>query len=387
MRLLSIIKKSYKEQIRSFWILILTISMAPFFVFVYYLIMESSKPHYEILIVNEDAGKDYKLMGNFNLGDYLIESFKQLQSDTFEIPLSAELIDSKEKGIELLKNKKADALIYISPMFTEQISKAKTDSQKIDIEFIGDLTNINYMIAAVWAGEILSTYIEEATGIRQPIKLTESGIGNSATTNDFIMAVPGLLVLSLIMLMFTATIAIVKEIENKTMMRLKLSKLTTFEFLTGISIIQVFVGIAAILLTLFVALALGFESKGSIILFLLISILCSISIVAFSLILAALTKTVNEVLVIGNFPLFIFMFFSGAMYPIHAKTLFTIGHYDFTIIGLLSPNHAITAINKVLILDSNFMGIWPELISLIILTIVYFALGVWLFNRRHMKAF
>ena len=40
MKLLSVIMKSLKEQIRSFWLLVLTILTAPFFVIVYYLITQ-----------------------------------------------------------------------------------------------------------------------------------------------------------------------------------------------------------------------------------------------------------------------------------------------------------------------------------------------------------
>ena len=56
MKLISIIKKSLKEQIRSYWVLLLTLSMGPFFIFVYYLIIETWNPAYRILVVNNDEG-------------------------------------------------------------------------------------------------------------------------------------------------------------------------------------------------------------------------------------------------------------------------------------------------------------------------------------------
>ncbi|NQU28609.1 MAG: hypothetical protein HQ528_10000, partial [Candidatus Marinimicrobia bacterium] len=59
MKLLSVIKKSFREQIRSVWVLVLTVTMAPFFVFVYYLINESWQPSYELLLVNLDVGTEY----------------------------------------------------------------------------------------------------------------------------------------------------------------------------------------------------------------------------------------------------------------------------------------------------------------------------------------
>ncbi len=56
MKTINIILKSLKEQIRSYWILLLSLSMGPFFIFVYFLIMESSKPQYTVLVANNDKG-------------------------------------------------------------------------------------------------------------------------------------------------------------------------------------------------------------------------------------------------------------------------------------------------------------------------------------------
>jgi len=169
------------------------------------------------------------------------------------------------------------------------------------------------------------------------------------------------------------------------MIRLKLSPLTAFEFLAGISVVQIIVGLISIGLTLLVAVWLGFNYTHSFLLLLLIAVLTSISIIAFSMILAAATKTVNEVLVVGNFPLFLFMFFTGAAFPLKSAALFSIAGYPVNLQGLMSPTHAIKALNKVLIMNLGLQEILGELIVLIILTVVYFVIGLWLFQRRHMR--
>ena len=122
---------------------------------------------------------------------------------------------------------------------------------------------------------------------------------------------------------------------------------------------------------------LGFDFRGSFASLLLIATLTSISIIAFSLILAALTKTVSEVLIVGNFPLFLFMFFTGAAFPLEAKELFTIAGYSVSFPGLMSPSHAIIALRKILILDMELKDVVPEIIAVILLTIIYFLIGFW----------
>jgi ABC-2 type transport system permease protein len=253
------------------------------------------------------------------------------------------------------------------------------------VEFIGDLTHIEYMISAVWANGVFQEYAALVRENAAIVHVSETSLGLSGSVSDFELMVPGLLILALIMLMFTGSIAIVAEVENKTILRLKLSRLRTAEYLAGVSTVQVLVGLVSIFLTLGVAVLMGFnytESMGS---FLFLAILTSISIFAFSLILAAFTKTVTEVLIIGNFPLFLFMFFTGAAFPLDGKALFHIAGYPVSAQGLMSPTHAISAMKKVMILESSLVDVIPEIIALVLLTVLYFGLGVWAFYRRHMR--
>jgi len=386
MKILNVISKSLKEQLRSFWVLLLSLSMGPFFIFVYFLITTTTKSDYTLLIANNDKGvlTDSR---QINHGNDLIEYFKNLKRGNLAIPFNVNVVVDKTTGIEKVKNKKADALIIIDNSFSQAIDKRRlNDSTAMPkVEFIGDLTNTNYLISAVWANEILSEYTLKATHNKRTVEVKETALGTSANVNDFDALVPGILIVSLIMLMFTASIAFVSEIENKTIMRLKLSKLTAFEFLGGISIVQLLVGVVSVLLTLFTAMSLGFHYAGSIASLIFIASLTSLSIIAFSLIIAALTKSANEVLVVGNFPMFLFMFFTGAAFPMKSDALFTIAGYPISIQGLLSPTHAISALNKTLIMDMEISNVVPEIISIIILTLVYFAIGGIIFKQRHLK--
>ncbi len=402
MKILSIITKSLKEQIRSYWVLLLSLSMGPFFIFVYFLIMETSKPQYTVLIANNDSG----IMTNgrkINHGDDLTAYFKNLKkTDKIAIPFTVSVITDKIIGIESIKNKKADALIIIPDSFSQDIEKRKlNDSQTTQdesavtlnvtpavtptVEFIGDLTNTEYLISAVWANEILNEYALQETNNKRVVEVKETELGSSATMSDFDLIVPGILIVSLIMLMFTASIAFVSEVENKTIMRLKLSKLTVFEFMGGISIVQLMVGVASVLLTLLTAILLGFNYAGSLAILIIIASLTSLSIIAFSLIIAGITKSAGEVLVVGNFPMFLFMFFTGAAFPLKSEALFTIAGYPINIQGLMSPTHAISALNKTLIMNIDISSIIPEIISLIVLTILYFLIGGIIFKQRHLK--
>jgi ABC-2 type transport system permease protein len=384
MKLLALLRKSFTEQVRQFWILLLTISMAPFFVGVFYLIYSSSSLHLKVSVVDLDPS----FIGNreSNYADQLVKYLESVTNDT--LPVTFTSVVGKEAGIEQIRNKQANALIILPSGFSDSVKMKQSGYPvRVPFEITGNLTETNYMIAAVMGITYVSNYITQVTGTQEPYRFIETPVGQSARLNDFTLAIPGLLVLATIMLMFSGAIAFVAEPEKKTMLRLKLSRLRPATFLAGITIIQTGVGLASILLTLGTAYLFDFNFSGSFWLFLLVCVLTCLSVIGFSLILAGLTKSVNEVLVVGNFPLFLFMFFSGTIFPIQGATLLLIGDYPLTIPGLMSTYHATDALKQILIYQADFPGIWPQLLSLCALTILYFVVGYWIYRRRHMVIF
>ncbi len=71
--------------------------------------------------------------------------------------------------------------------------------------------------------------------------------------------------------------------------------------------------------------------------------------------------------------------------PVNPRELFSIAGYPVTFQGLMSSTHAVNAMNKIMIMDMGLMDILPEISALLVLTAIYFAVGGWLFWRRHMK--
>ncbi|HEX3049530.1 MAG TPA: hypothetical protein VHP83_02665, partial [Aggregatilineaceae bacterium] len=56
MRLMSVLRKTIREQLRDFWTLLLTLSLGPFFVLFYWVIFGGGSTSYDLLIINHDAG-------------------------------------------------------------------------------------------------------------------------------------------------------------------------------------------------------------------------------------------------------------------------------------------------------------------------------------------
>ena len=378
----SIFIKSISEQIRNFWILILTVSMAPFFVFVYFLINEASQPHYRALIVNLDQGFERK-EGLINVGSSVLPNFQSYLASQENIPLSIHSAATREIAAKKIETRKADVLLVIPANFSQSILAEIPSAPEIEI--VGNISSTGYLISAVWLSELLNDFMAQQTGQERLFTIKETALGLSGQVDEFELWIPGMLILSIIMLMFSATIAIIVEVDQGTILRLKLSGMEAWQFLIGVGSSQVLVGLIAIFLTLAAATSLGFELRGSILSFLLITVLTSISMVAFSLILAAVTRSVTDVLVVGNFPLFLFMFFSGAAFPISPKAWFYLGDYGVSWQSLMSPAPAISALQKISIMGVGLDDIQGELLALTLMTAIYFAIGLWGFQRRHLS--
>ena len=162
--------------------------------------------------------------------------------------------------------------------------------------------------------------------------------------------------------------------------------MTALDLLAGISLSMILLCVITVLLTFFVAVALGFQSLGSIWAAILIGAITAVAIVGVGLIVAAFSNSVSQAFIIANFPLILFMFFSGAVYPLPRIRFFEFAGQVVSIYDVIPSTHAVIALNKILTLGVDLGGVLYELVSLVLLSILYFAIGVWIFHRRHMRA-
>ena len=387
MRWYYVFVKGIREQVRDYWILLMILVMAPLFIFLYFLMEESEHPTYEIVVVNQDTGYSYAGF-QLNLGDSLVTYASLYAHEQESSMLQIRRSESRESAMEILKSKKADVGIVLPVGLTKTILNSPVEGlQPVSLELIGDITNFEYIVGAVWIEELVNEFVLEASGIHMPVTWKETTLGYSGQRTTFELYVPGLLILSIIMIIFSASAAIVREPETRTLERLNISRLSALEFLGGISMVQLIIAMISLALALLTAVALGYTViPGTIGFILLISFLTALSMIAFSLIVAAMCRSIKEVAIIGTFPLFLLMFFTGAAFPISGGKLFEIGNYTVRMNDILSPKFSVQALNKVLVRGQEISDTVPDMIALLILTLIYLVLGTWAFRRRHMRA-
>lgn len=207
----------------------------------------------------------------------------------------------------------------------------------------------------------------------------------SALPEEIHYYIPAMLALALMMLLFTAAGALIREKDRGTLVRLRVSGMRPGEWLGAVAVVQVGLGLAAVGLTWLAAVAIGAPTGGRLLPFVLLTVVSSLSVCAVGVLVAAWLRTSFDLWTVGCFPFFVLMFFSGGMFPLPSLGLFRLGGRLVELNGLLPTTHTITGFVQVLYEGAGTGDILFELTAILFLTLVYGALGVWLFQRRHLS--
>jgi ABC-2 type transport system permease protein len=386
MRFRAYLQKTFKENMREWKITILALIFGPFFVYMMYAYFGTTNPSYTLLVMNQDQPVTFS-GGRLNAGDNLLAEWKKAKYPDGKMVFKVKEITDLEDAKKELKNRDADLLLVIPPDFSTrlQATLAKKTTDVPGLINFGDHGNTRFMVATSFADYISFSFISVLTKVELPLNIDFQPMARERSLNEFDLYVPALLVLAIIMVLFTAAASIIKEVDKGTMARLMLSKLTTLEFIGAISINQVLIGLAALGLTFLAALHVGYRPAGSVLLFMFVGALSSLSVIAISLLVAAVMKTIFELLTVGVFPFFILMFFSDCLFPLPRIGLFHLAGHTFYANDLLPTALTVKAFNKILNFNAGFNDLIFELSGILILTLVYFLLGTWFFRHRHMR--
>jgi ABC-2 type transport system permease protein len=388
MRAWIVFRKTLREISRDKWMLGLTLAFAPFFVFLYWVWFQGGSTVYPIAVINQDQGVTLPDGSTYNAGAEASAAIRAVTYADGRPLLKVVPVADQAAAEPLLRDRKATAFIQIPVDFSQTIRAMQAGDRSVttNITFGGDLSNTYYMIGANMALTTLEAYVQQATGQKPLVNYVEEPMGASATRSEFETYVPGTLIFAIILLIFLAAMTVAREIETGALRRLQLTPMSSFDLLGGISAALLLVGAVSSILSFLVALALGFHSQGPVWIAILISIITSLSVIGLGLVVASLTRSVSQAFVVANFPLALMMFFSGVIFPMPPVILFNIAGRAISAYDILPPTHAVVALNKILTLGAGLGDVAYELSALVVLSILYFVVGVWLFRKLHLRS-
>ncbi len=378
MKTVSCFIKTFKENLRDWKILILAIVFAPFFVYLMYMYMADHRSSlYNVDVINnDDAGSS---------SADLIAVWEKMKSSEGNPLLGIRMITDSTIAKKMIKNRETDLVVTIPGDFSESLEMFinGNGSYISPLTIYGDQANAKSIAATSFIDYLTYSFLGSKTGFELPMSMNYEYAGRGEISSEFDLYIPALLVLSIIMILFTAGASIVREVEKDTITRLTLSELSSSEFMAALTINQIIIGIICLLLTLLAAFSVGYRTSGSIALLLLTGTVTCFSVISISIITVCFIRTMFGLLTVGCFPFFILAFFSDSFMPLPKINLLRLAGNQVYINDILPTATATRAFNKILNYNSGLDEILFELIWITAIAIIYFVIGIWLFKRKY----
>jgi len=384
MRTLAFLKKTFLENVREWKILSLTLVFAPFFVYLMYGYYHASPSTYTLLVVNRDAAAG--ALGGRAAGD-LIAAWKSATRVDGGAFFQVVEVPSADEAVRRLAAREADLAVEIPAGFSAGLDAFASGASATPPQITNRASesNLRGTVAMAYSDFIAFQYAYARARTVLPLGVSVVRVGGTRPLSEFDLYVPALLVLALIMVLFTAAATLIKEVDKRTMTRLMLSKLRTAEFLAAVTLNQVVIGLVTLLLAYLAAISVGYEPRGSLAALLAVAAVSAVAVVAISVLVAAFLNTIFELLTVGCFPFFILMFFSDAMIPLPKIAAFHLAGRVVNVTDVLPTSLSVRAFGAILNDGAGLADVRFELAGIVVLTAVYFAVGIWLFRRRHMS--
>ena len=371
---------------------------------------DKNTPH-NIAVVNLDQGTTNLTGGNVNFGNNLITSLQDQNYPQSDVKLFNVTITTDSNAQTLLSKRTVDAELTIPANFSDsvqslinntilsntgQTTSANTSTNKITSTLVisGDTSYIGFGVSQGTLVGFLSQYqqgiVTKITGA-QPTQYINTSVHSAAGTASFTQfdfLAPGMMVFAILLLATTVAAILTREVESGTLLRLKISKMRSFDLLFGGLIPWSLVAGAQVIILLGVAILLGLHWQGSfysILLAIIIGIIGGIASISLAMIIASFAKNDRQAANLGTLIVVPTSFVTGAFFPLPAEYVNLFGH-SFQIYDILPWTHTLTALRSVLVFGFGWNTVSNDVIISAILTLILFVIGVFLFSKTRLGA-
>lgn len=393
-KVLSITRKTLRELLRNRRTLLLAIGFPLAFMLIFGLAFgKSSATTFDVAVINEDAGA---------LGAKYVEGLAALKygdGKTMIAVHNATRIDAAktdlgERKVALVLRVPSNFTAGLTPPpqnpNTSPVPVGQASPQRgppppgAQVDLVFDIGSPNSQAASQIVDGYTQAFAAAASG-QAPLVRAERSTVTSKDLSGFDFIAPGLMVYAVLNMAPQAAALLAHESETRTLERLKLSRMSTLSLLLGVSLGQLIIALVSLSLMLAMALALGFHPQGSLLVGLVAALFAAMAAIGVGMIIASFAKRKDDAANLAVFFVVPASFLSGAFFPLQAVTLFTLGGHAIGSYDWLPSTHAIKALRAILTLGQSVSSVAFELGALVLLTVLYFALGAWLFTQRRMR--
>ncbi len=286
------------------------------------------------------------------------------------------LTDDRDAAEEALKDQTVIALVSI----------VSDDSGAPSVTLRGDALNMDFYRASTILNNVIIEYGDRITGRPPVVQVIEEALGDAAPETYFDVYAPGIIIFALLMIVPQTAMLVAREVRWRTLRRLRITRLNVWELLGGVSLAQMAVAVAQVVVVFVGALALGFHNQGSLLLAIVVGLAVSSSAIGLGLIVACFSENDSQAANLGGTVAMLQVFLSGAFYQLPPMTVFTLAGHQIDLFDVFPATHGFSALQQVLTYGASLKEIGFRLGATLILSIVYFAVGVLIFQRRQMQS-
>ncbi|MCG3217644.1 MAG: ABC transporter permease [Candidatus Heimdallarchaeota archaeon] len=362
----------------------------------------SSVTTYPIFLVNYDLGPKGNstvegiidpviLPDQTSLGEHFLSvlvglTYENTSTKIFDItlvdPLDPDALEDVDKDLE---KQEMVALVTIPQNFTLAFFDT---SLELALPIKGDPSLQYYQTTYNILSTVLNFYIDifsEGPNIAVSI---DAGLVNVEDMTIFDFMAPGIMIFAVLLNVTGIASSLVGEISEGTIDRLRLTKMKTSEMLLGISLTYLVFTFFQVIIMFLTAVLVGYSPPGNLILGILVGTFAALPVIGIGLLVASFSKTPEQAGNLGAIVSVPLSFLSGSFFPV-SRGVFISDYYkdyDFGILDFIPTTHAITAMRGILQYEWSLGEIVYYLFWLVLLTVIFFALGVFIFTKKHLKA-
>lgn len=387
MKALVVARKTLLEFWREPQLSILLLIFPSLFVLLYYVAFgqadKGMAQYLRVLVVNDDAGAATLQDERRQAGAQFIDMMRQAEFDGKPVFTVAVVADRRE-GENALREGKAALLLLIPPDLTQVLSGQA--AAPATLTFVGDPASDYYAFAVSFLDDMARQFAQGDTE-RQAEAVTVNyeflpGTGN--VMSDFQYGVPGMLVFGILFLIFSTPTVLVRETVRGTWRRLRLARLSSADLLIGVTLAQMVAALLQMLITFGVAALCGFKT-GALPVAIGVGMLLSLAAVGLGLIVACFANNDGEAVNLASGFLVPVTFLSGAIFAMPKAPIATIAGRTIQAYDVLPSAHAAEALRRVMVFGDGPGAILYELVALAILSALYLAAGVILYQQLRMN--
>ena len=286
----------------------------------------------------------------------------------FDLTLTAD----RQAADAALKEQKVTALVILSPGGS-------------GATLVGDALYNRFYRASTILNGVISRYADRAAGRPEVVRVVEQPLAAAGPETEFDVYAPGMMIFAWLMIIPQTAMLVAREIRRKTLRRLRLASLRAWELLGGISLSQMAVAVAQVVLVFVAALAMGFHNRGSLGLATVVGLAISFSSIGLGLLVACFSENDSQAANIGGTFAMLQVFLSGAFYPMPALTVFTLAGHPIGLFDVLPATHGFLALQQVLCYGAGLRDVAFRLGATVVLSLLYFVAGVAVFQYLQMR--